>query len=394
MRHWHTITLVFILASVGLLLANAGPITPMRVLGISAALALLGLVFIIARGLIGDIWALLPVVMLGFAPPFLAYGSDGLPGISAALALLTAIWTFAYFVQHPSRSGLIIAGFAFGGALLVHPMGFMTGAINVTLAFAALMTSIAVDWKDVAPEMRRHRFIIRAMRYARGTSVVLGIGIALAYLFYAAAPAMPTAEDTPLIIAWIGENAALRPFGAYLLHIVQYIQTLPALNAHIGTAFALTLPLPLLGLFVIALWSGISGMLRAAFEDIIAKEPMLINHIATNPVGFALQLSTATYLAVGLADPNSRGALMLILPPLTILAAGAIKRWFIIIDEELLRNSLLRVLVLAQNIGSISIKALVLAMLLLTAIITALISAPNFSAYTNVIGRVITNIAN
>ncbi|GEM_PF-6866685 len=389
MRHWHTITLVLILISVGLLLTNAGPVTPMRALGIVAALALLGLVFIIARGLIGDIWALLPVVMLGFAPPFLAYGSHELAGISAALAILTAIWTFAHFVQHPSRLGLIIAGVAFGAALLAHPLGFMTGVINVALAFAALITSIAVDWKNSAPEMRRHRFLIRAMRYARGTCAVLGIGLILVYLFYAAAvPETLTVEDTPLIISWLEGNAVLYPFGAYLLRIVQYIRTLPTLNAHVGTAFALTLPLPSLGLFAIALWSGLSGMLRAAFEDVIAKEPLLVNHIATNPVGFALQLGTATYLTLGLFAPNGKDALMLILPPLTILAAGAIKQWFIVIDGDLARNSLLRVLVLAQNIGSISIKALALAVLLLAAIITVFISAPNFSAYMNVIGTI------
>lgn len=385
-RHWHNIILVLILTSVALLLASAGPMTASRAIGILEALALLTLVFMIARGLVGDIWALLPVAILGFAPAFLSYGSEGLPGVSAALALLAAIWTFARFAQHPSRQGLVIAGFAFGAALLAHPLGFIIGAVLITLTFAALVTSINIDWANTAPEMRRHRFIIRAMRYARGTLVVLCIGLALAYLFYASAAQIPPTEDTPIFIAWLGGNPALYPFGTYLANINQYIRTFPAWNAQLGTAFALTLPLPLLGLLAIALWSGLGGIFRATFEDITTKEPVLINHIATNPVGFALQLYAAVFIVLGLRAPDARDALIIVLPPLIILAAGTMKRWFIVIDETLARNALLRILILAQSIGSVSIKGLTIAALLLATIIAGIISAPDFSAYTNLIG--------
>lgn len=394
MRYWHTITLALILAAVAALLINAEPATATsafsRGTGTLAALALLILIYVIARGLIGEAWALLPVIMLGFAPLFLAYGSQGVPGATPTLAFLAAIWTFAHFVEHPSRLGLIIAGITFGAALLAHPLGFMIAEVHIALAFAALLTSIAVDWNATGPEMRRHRFLIRAMRYARGTFVVLCIGLALAYLFYAVTGnATPIAEDAPLIIAWLMDNAALSPLGTYILNVTQYIQELPLINWNLPLNFALALPLPLLGLFAIALWSAITGIFGGIIENVVAKTPLLLNHIATNTTGFALQLGTATILAFSLRARDGNEALMLALPFLTLLSASAIKRWFAVVDEILMRNTLLRVLILAQNIWSISLKALTLALLVAAVIIAAVIAAPEFASYTNAIGRAV-----
>lgn len=80
---------------------------------------------------------------------------------------------------------------------------------------------------------------------------------------------------------------------------------------------------------------------------------------------------------------------MLALPFLTLLSAGAVKRWFVVVDEALMRNALLRVLLLAQNIWSVSLKALALALLVAAVIITAIIAAPKFTSYTNVIGLLV-----
>lgn len=393
-RHWHTITLTLILAAVTALLISAEPAAATTVLsraaGTLAALALPILVYVIARGLIGDTWAFLPVTMLGFTPSFLVYGSDGMMGVAPALALLAAIWTFANFVTHPSRQGLIVSGVTFGAAILAHPLGFMIAGAHIALAFAALLTSIAIDWGAIDPEMRRHRFLLRAMRYARGTLAVLGIGLVFAYLFYAAAGSVtPIAEDTPLIIAWLMDNAALRPLGAYFLSVAQYIETLPLLNWNLPLAFARTLPLPLIGLFAIALWSAITGMFGSIIESMVTKTPLLLNHIATNTTGFALQLGMALILAAGFRAASGDDALMLALPFLTLLAAGAIKRWFVVVDEALMRNALLRVLLLTQNIWSISLKAFVLVLLVAAVIITAIIAAPEYTSYTNAIGLLV-----
>lgn len=393
-RHWHTIALTLILASVTALLINAEPAAATTVLsrgtGTLAALALLILVYIIARGLVGEAWAMLPVMMLGFAPLFLAYSSQGVPGVAPALAFLAAVWTFAHFVEHPSRLGLIIAGITFGLLLLTHPLGFIVAGAHIALAFAALTTSIAVDWSATGPEMRRHRFLIRAMRYARGTFVVLCIGLTLAYLFYAViGDATPAPEDAPLIIAWLMDNAALRPLGAYFLSVTQYIGGLPPFNWNFPLAFALALPLPLLGLFAIALWSAITDAFGNALESIVAKTPLLLNYIATNPVGLALQLGAAFILIAGFRAASGNDALMLTLPFLTLLSASAVKRWFVVVDEALMRNALLRMLLLAQNIWSVSLKALALALLLMATIITAIIAAPEFSTYTNLIGALL-----
>lgn len=389
-RHWHTITLILIFAAVTALLINAEPATATTVLsraaGILAALTLLILVYIVARGLVGEVWALLPVIMLGFAPPFLAAGTQGIPDIAPTLALLAALWTFAHFIEHPSRQGLVVAGAIFGLTLLAHPLGFIIAGAHVALAFAALTTSIAVDWSATGPEMRRHRFLIRAMRYIRATLTVLLIGLAIVYIFYFVAGNTTPSENAPLFIAWLMDNAALRPFGAYLLSIAQYTNGLPPFSWNFPLTFALTLPLSLLGLFAIALWSAISGLFGSVVESIAMKTPLLLNHIATNPVGFALQLGTALVLATGFRAASGDDALLLALPFLAILSAGAIKRWFVVVDELLARNALLRVLLFAQNIWSVSLKALALAAFIIALILTTLIAAPTFASYANVIG--------
>ncbi|MBI3114353.1 MAG: hypothetical protein HYZ07_00145 [Candidatus Harrisonbacteria bacterium] len=215
------------------------------------------------------------------------------------------------------------------------------------------------------------------------------------YACYAIRPISPIGltspiEDTSLLVGWLTQNKALAPLGSYLGNVARYAETLPSPNLAAFKTFATRLPLPLLALFIIAAGAAAARAAQSAVLDIIGRTPVLTNYIATNVTGFTLQLFAALFIIVGVASAgDGTQALLLFLPPLSILAGNALKNWFGKLDDAFIRNAVIRVLVFANNLASMSVKALVLAGLLIWHAATALIATPNFAAYKNLIGAIL-----
>ncbi len=387
-EYWHYIALIFILVSVATLTRGASP------LSVAAGMALLILVYAVAAGLYGKTWALLPVIMFGFAPPFLGTTIAAPEKILTSLALLLAVAAFGWFMDEPEQWRLIGAGVALGLALIAHPLAILLVPLYTGIALAALITRIGVEWEDTAPHDRRRRFTIRTLHDVRAIAAIFALGIAVAYAAYISPIGLirpiGLIDDAPMIVGWLTQNKALAPLGSYLGNVARYAETLPSPNLAAFKTFATRLPLPLLALFIIAAGAAAARAAQSAVLDIIGRTPVLTNYIATNVTGFTLQLFAALFIIVGVASAgDGTQALLLFLPPLSILAGNALKNWFGKLDDAFIRNAVIRVLVFANNLASMSVKALVLAGLLIWHAATALIAAPNFAAYKNLIGAIL-----
>ncbi|MBI2075328.1 MAG: hypothetical protein HYT82_01515, partial [Candidatus Harrisonbacteria bacterium] len=387
-EYWHYIALIFILVSVATLTRGASP------LSVAAGMALLILVYAVAAGLYGKTWALLPVIMFGFAPPFLGTTIAAPEKILTSLALLLAVAAFEWFMDEPEQWRLIGAGVALGLALIAHPLAILLVPLYTGIALAALITRIGVEWEDTAPHDRRRRFTIRTLHDVRAIAAIFALGIAVAYAAYISPIGLirpiGLIDDAPMIVGWLTQNKALAPLGSYLGNVARYAETLPSPNLAAFKTFATRLPLPLLALFIIAAGAAAARAAQSAVLDIIGRTPVLTNYIATNVTGFTLQLFAALFIIVGVASAgDGTRVLLLFLPPLSILAGNALKNWFGKLDDAFIRNAVIRVLVFANNLASMSVKALVLAGLLIWHAATALIAAPNFAAYKNLIGAIL-----
>ncbi|MBI2604028.1 MAG: hypothetical protein HYW56_00620 [Candidatus Harrisonbacteria bacterium] len=332
--------------------------------------------------------------MFGFAPPFLGTTIAAPEKILTSLALLLAVAAFGWFMDEPEQWRLIGAGVALGLALIAHPLAILLVPLYTGIALAALITRIGVEWEDTAPHDRRRRFTIRTLHYVRAIAAIFALGIAVVYAAFISPIGLirpiGLIDDAPMIVGWLTQNKALAPLGSYLGNVARYAETLPSPNLAALKTFATRLPLPLLALFIIAAGAAAARAAQSAVLDIIGRTPVLTNYIATNVTGFTLQLFAALFIIVGVASAgDGTQALLLFLPPLSILAGNALKNWFGKLDDAFIRNAVIRVLVFANNLASMSVKALVLAGLLIWHAATALIAAPNFAAYKNLIGAIL-----
>lgn len=186
------------------------------------------LIYIWAKELLGERWALLPTFLFGLSPTVLTHGHYVTTDIGAALGVVLATYFFIKFLLKPSGEHLIFAGLAFGVAQL---MKFS----------AALLVPYFVILVLIWCLRRRSWF-----RYFLSLIAIFFIGAFLVYLVYFVFtfhyPLAKQAADTKLILTsfkypWLSdlnikmaESKLFRPLAHYLLGVLMAFQRSAAGN--------------------------------------------------------------------------------------------------------------------------------------------------------------------
>ena len=107
------------------------------------------LIFLLARTLMGDGWALLPAFLFAFSPNVLAHGHYVTTDVGAAFGVVLASYFFFKFMAELSTKHLWWAGLAFGVAQVTK---FSTPLVTILFIFLAIVLwarKTILQWHEI-----------------------------------------------------------------------------------------------------------------------------------------------------------------------------------------------------------------------------------------------------
>ena len=193
-------------------------------------LILLGFyVFKWARELFGNKAGLLALFFFSFSPTFLAHGRLVTTDVGAAAGAFIAVYYFIKFLKNPGKRNIIIAGVAFGAAMLCK------FSLVLLVPFFALIT---LAWACFCSETKPR--IKTVFKYI-GLALLVGIiGMVLIWPVYQYHvwnyPAERQVKDTEFLlssfgnrnlanlVAWLADKPVLRAYAQYALGVLLVMQ--------------------------------------------------------------------------------------------------------------------------------------------------------------------------
>ncbi len=328
-----------------------------RIFPILLTLLTIVLVYVWARELFGNEWALLPAFLFGLSPTVLAHGHYVTTDIAATFGFLLATYAFVRFLNSPSRNRLIWAGIALGIAELAK---FSVALLIPSFVLFAACYAIGetIRKKNSGNPGRLFRFFIsRACLRIGQLILIFLIALAVIYVVYFIVtlnyPAEKQVEDTKAILAsfspaWAGnfvtQLAGLeitRPIAQYFLGIAMVLQRSSGGNTayflgHVSSGgwwyyfpvvFLLKEPIPSLILIFIALLTGLA-VLFAKSPFGMKRMRRLGEYLGIHFGEFVMILTVLLYWLYSIRSPLNIGIRHLLptLPFLYILATVGIQR--------------------------------------------------------------------
>ncbi len=319
-------------------------------------LLLIFFIYLWAKELVGQWWALIPALLFGLSPTVLAHGHYVTTDIGAALGIFISLYAYSKYVSSPSKKTLIWAGIAFGIAqLLKFSAVFLTPVILILSIIFYLVTSTAGSrlkslWKGLL-----------------GTATIFVLGFLLVYPFYFFTtinyPIAKQQSDTSFLLGafssgptppgeickpvrciadldiWMSGNPVLRPYAEYALGILMAGQRSAGGNriyfmdeiretggpTYFPAVYSLKETLPTLILISLSSLLAILGIIRA----IRKKHPTFSEYLGTNFAEFSMLGFIIFYVGYSLMSPLNIGLrhLMPIFPLIYILATVGLKKW-------------------------------------------------------------------
>lgn len=175
--------------------------------------------------------ALAALLFFVFSPTFLAHGKLVTTDIGATLGFLIGIASFVFFLQSPRAPNILIAGVAFGVALLLKYSTFLLIPVYGALLLA---------WVAALPNLSLSARAKTAGRLMLKSALIGLVGVALVSLVYAVFvwnyPIERQLSDSRTILESYGntslvrlqetmiQNPLTRPFAHYLLGLMMVIQ--------------------------------------------------------------------------------------------------------------------------------------------------------------------------
>ncbi len=379
-------------------LARIGPII--------LTLILILAIYFLAKELIGRWWALLPAFLFAFSPTALAHGHYVATDTGAALGVFLSIWTFLNFLLRPTGKKLILAGLAFGFAQSVK---FSSALLIPYFIILLLLFSLAGLWRDGGK---------RVFYYWKSLFFIFLIGLGTVYTVYLFAvwnyPVDRQISDTESILQtfqlrflanldiWMAGSPIFRPLAEYFLGLLMVLQRSAGGNvvyflgevsnggiwSYFPIAFLLKEPAGSLLLILMALFFGFWNFCKSFLSALFGKGRRLYEYLNTYFPEFAMAGFVLFYWIYSI-NSNLNIGLRHILPtaPLIyILTASAVKNWFSINDLSLARNFIVKILIVYNELATLSVKSAVLIILLLWYFLSSLITAPHFLSYFNFLG--------
>ena len=382
-----------------------------RIFPILITLLALFFVYLLARSIMGNWWALLPSALFGLSPTVLAHGHYVTTDIGAAFGVLFATYFFIKFVEVPSTKHLWYAGLSFGVAQITKFSAPFIAILFVFLAFVLWVRSMILDWPSTARRFKT--FLLRGLRWIWRLILIFAIGyIFIVYpvyfLFTLHYPIAKQVSDTQYILhsfaggppaagqschglrcladldIGMAKNPILRPAAEYMLGILMVLQRADGGNTiyfwgqvagsggwtYFPLLFLLKEPIPTLAIVLIALALAVWWTIRRDPRDGRPRGRRVLDYIGVNFPEFAMISFIVLYWGYSMRSPLNIGFrhLMPTIPFIYILAAGVWKKW-----------------TMRSFFGS-TVKYLSLVALALWLFVETVVAAPYFLSYFNELG--------
>jgi len=393
-----------------------------RIMPIVLTLILIVFVYLLARKIMGDLWALLPAILFALDPTVLAHGHYVTTDVGAALGIVAATYYVLNYFERPSAKRMWIAGIAFG---IAQAMKFSTPLLIPLFIFLVVVRwlyEVILAW-NATDASRRWKTFAGKLGHALWKLILIGlIGYfiviyPLYFLFTLHYPIAKQASDTAALLAgfggklkflatldmWMAKNPILRPFAQYLLGLLMVIQRAAGGNTiyflgevrnaggplYFPILFLLKEPIPTLIIVIGALLLGVWRVIRNAIARHDAAKERVLNYIGAHFAEFAMASFIVLYWGYSMKSTLNIGIRHLLptFPFIYILAAGAVKQWITHITMPNLSMGLEGIMDSAKKIARSfvwrAVKYIFLIVLLFWLLLETSFTAPHFLSYFN-----------
>lgn len=417
-----------------------------RLFPILITLLVILFIYLLARGIMGNWWALLPATLFAFDPTVLAHGHYVTTDVGAAFGVIFATYFFLKFVETPSTRHLWYAGLSFGVAQVTKFSTPFLVPLFIFLVFIIWLRNIIIERSTMENTRRVKTFLMRGLRWIWRLILIFAIGYVfivypLYFLFTANYPVAKQVGDTTFILnsfangptpagahcsgmrcladldIWMAKNPVLRPLAQYMLGILMVFQRSAGGNTiyfwnevrgaggpgYFPLLFLLKEPVPTLIIIFTALVLAVWWMVRRSPHDGRRRGQRILDYLGVNFTEFSMASFIVLYWGYSMQSPLNIGIrhLMPTIPFIFILAAGVWKKWVTRInfsfggtggvDGPADGAAFAAIGGAAKSFLRSSIKYLVLVALLVWLVLETLFAAPYFLSYFNEFGGGIWN---
>lgn len=386
-------------------------------------------IYLLARGLMGNWWALLPATLFALSPTVLAHGHYVTTDVAAAFGIIFATYYFLKFIEIPSRRHLVYAGLAFGVAQITKFSAPFLVPLFVFLMFVLLLRNTITTWSQTARRVKT--FFISLCRRAWQLILIFTIGYVLIvypvyFLFTVNYPVQKQVSDTQFILGSFADgpapagqfchglrcladldirmaaNPILRPLAEYMLGVLMVIQrstggnTVYFMGQVVGTGgwtyfpilFLLKEPIPTLAVVLVALSLSAWWMVRRDRRQGRGRMQRILDYLGVNFSEFSMVSFIALYWGYSMRSPLNIGLRHLIptLPFIYILAAGVWKKWVTNINMPVGTLTFATIATTMKSFFGGAIKYVILIILIFWLFLETLFAAPHFLSYFNEFG--------
>jgi len=407
-----------------------------RIFPILITLLVLLFIYLLARGIMGNWWALLPAALFALDPTVLAQGHYVTTDLGAAFGVIFATYYFLKFVESPSTKHLWFAGLSFGVAQITKFSAPFLVPLFVFLTFVLWLRNIIVEHGTMERSRRFKIFLTRGLRWIWRLILVFAIGYVfivypIYFLFTANYPIAKQVSDAQFILGsfangptpagthcagircladldiWMAKSPVLRPLAEYMLGILMVFQRSAGGNtiyflgevrgaggpAYFPLLFLLKEPVPTLIIVLAALILAAWWMIRRDPRDGRRRGQRILDYLGVNFPEFSMASFIVLYWGYSMQSPLNIGLrhLMPTIPFVYILAAGVWKKWVTRINFPGGELTIALIGAAAKSFARGSIKYLFLVALILWLFLETLFAAPYFLSYFNEFGGGIWN---
>lgn len=392
-------------------------------------------IYLLARRLMGNWWALLPAALFGLDPTVLAQGHYVTTDVGAAFGILFATYFFVKYAESPTTRHLWYAGLSFGVAQALKFSTPLLVPLFIFLAFMLWVRTVYMEWGSTEARRRFKTFFMRGLTWVWRLVLIFAIGYVcivypLYFLFTINYPIAKQVSDTSFILGsfaggapaagahcsglrclasldiWMAHNPVLRPFAQYMLGILMVIQRVDGGNTiyfmghvvgsggwtYFPLLFLLKEPIPTLIIVLVALVLALWWMIRRDPHDGRGRMRRIFDYLGVNFAEFAMASFVVLYWGYSVQSTLNIGLrhLMPTIPFIFILAAGVWKKWITNIHIPLggitLATMGAAIRSTARSFAYSAIKYVVLVLLLLWLLLETFVAAPYFLSYFNELG--------
>ena len=401
-----------------------------RIMPMLLTLLLIILIYLLACGLMGTWWALVPSFMFAMDPTVLAHGHYVTTDIGAAFGVVFSLYYFLKFVNRPSTKYLWYAGLSFGVAQLTKFSTPLLIPLFIFLALVLWLRDMAIQWHQVG---RRFKTFFRSLvTYLWRIILIFAIGYIvivypLYFIFTVRYPITKQVSDTTTTLVssatgptaagqscegmrcladldiWMAKSPVLRPYAEYLLGVLMALKRVDGGNTiyflghvvnsggwiYFPTLFLLKEPIPTLIIVLLALVLALWWIVKRAVAARGRIGRRITDYLGVNFAEFSMASFIVLYWGYSMHAPLNIGIRHILptLPLIFILAAGVWKKWVAQIDfganGAALASAAQSMGAIAKSFARSAAKYIFLILLLVWLLLETLFVAPYFLSYFN-----------